>query len=193
MTGAAVLLGAWLAPRIGFHSRLLDRDWPRLTLDVRVALIPGVLAGTLIISGDLILSPFLGEQWAQAQAQESRTLAVTAAGMLYGGINEELQMRWGLVSLCTYAGWKAFSRRTRPPTPIVLGSIALAALIFGVLHLGAVAAVVELTAPIVARTIALNAVAGIIFGLLFARRSIEAAMISHAVAHLTMTALAALL
>jgi hypothetical protein len=189
-----VLLGAWAAPRVGFTSRLLERDRTSLRRDVLVALLPGILAGVWIVVGDLVTAPFLGADWAQSAAFGPRSVGVTVAGMLYGGITEELMLRWGAMSGLAYAGWRLFARRSiRPPAVIVVAAIVLSAVLFGVLHLGAVAAVVPLTPLIVARTIALNAVAGIIFGTLFARRSLEAAMVAHAASHVTVTALSLLL
>ncbi len=45
LMAGGVLLGAWAAPRVGFSSRLLDRDWSALQRDGVVALLPGLLAG----------------------------------------------------------------------------------------------------------------------------------------------------
>ena len=61
-----VLLGAWAAPRVGFTSRLLERDRTALRRDVLVALLPGILAGVWIVVGDLVTAPFLGADWAEA-------------------------------------------------------------------------------------------------------------------------------
>jgi membrane protease YdiL (CAAX protease family) len=46
---------------------------------------------------------------------------------------------------------------------------------------------------VIARTIAGNALFGIVFGWLFWRRSLEAAMIAHATGHLTLTIIIALI
>jgi membrane protease YdiL (CAAX protease family) len=72
-------------------------------------------------------------------------------------------------------------------------AISLAAILFGVGHLGAAATVYELTPFVIARTIAGNALFGIVFGWLFWRRSLEAAMIAHATGHLTLTIIIALI
>ncbi len=193
LTVVAVLVGAWAAPRVGFCSRLVDRDWIHLKHDVWASLAAGVLAGALIVGGDLLLSPLLGSEWARAEAEHPRTLLITAAGVLYGGLTEELMLRWGVMSALTYLIWIAFSRGTeRPPKWSVHSAIVLAAVLFGVLHLGAVAATVSLTPLIIARTVVLNAIAGVFFGLLFAVRSLEAAMVAHAMAHVTITAVALL-
>ncbi|HLL45691.1 MAG TPA: CPBP family glutamic-type intramembrane protease, partial [Longimicrobiaceae bacterium] len=117
-----------------------------------------------------------------------RTLAVTLAGMLYGGITEELMMRWGVMSLLAWAGWRLFQRGRGEPGPAVMwAAILAAALLFGAGHLGAVSAIAPLTVAVVARTVALNALAGVAFGWLFWRRSLEAAMLAHMTGHVVLT------
>ena len=65
-------------------------------------------------------------------------------------------------------------------------AILVSAVLFGVGHLPAAAMVgMPLTAPVIARVVTLNAFAGIVFGWLFWRRSLEAAMLAHAVTHLS--------
>jgi membrane protease YdiL (CAAX protease family) len=63
-------------------------------------------------------------------------------------------------------------------------AILLSALLFGLGHLPVVSALVPLTPVIVLRTVVLNAVGGLLFGWLFWRRSLEAAMLAHASANL---------
>jgi hypothetical protein len=108
--------------------------------------------------------------------------------MLYGGLTEELMMRWGLLSLLAWIGWRALQRGRGEPRSAIMGSaIVVAAVLFGVGHLGAVAAQLPLTTPLILRTVALNAVGGIVFGWLFWRRSLEAAMVAHATGHVVFT------
>jgi hypothetical protein len=58
-----------------------------------------------------------------------------------------------------------------------------AAVLFGLGHLPAVAAIAPLTSMLVVRTVLLNALAGVVFGWFFWRRSLESAMLAHASAH----------
>lgn len=117
-------------------------------------------------------------------------MLTTLSGLLYGGIAEELQMRWGLVSLVTLGLWKLLARRAPvPPATLTWLAVALIAVLFGVAHLGAAAAIVSLTPLIVARTVVINALAGVVFGWLFTRRSLESAMVAHAASHVAITAL----
>ena len=71
-----------------------------------------------------------------------------------------------------------------------MGAIILAALLFGVGHLPATALIVPLTPVVIARAIVLNGIGGLLFGWLYWRRSLEAAMIAHATFHVVATIVA---
>ena len=105
-------------------------------------------------------------------------------GMLYGGITEELLLRWGFMSFLVWLGWLILRRfSSRPPAGVVWVAIAISAILFGIGHLPALAAMVPLTTIIVLRTVLLNAIGGVIFGWLYWRYSLEAAVVAHAFTH----------
>ena len=151
------------------------------------------MAGVLIIAGDAVTLPFLGAEGARLAVTEERTLLLTLTGVLYGGITEEIAVRWGLMSLLAWSLWRITNRSASRPSPLVMWiAIVLAVAVFGALHLPAVAAVMPLTTAIILRTILLNSIGGVIYGLLFWRRSLESAMVAHAATHLMMTFVALL-
>ncbi|PYE50450.1 CPBP family intramembrane glutamic endopeptidase [Deinococcus yavapaiensis] len=191
LTALGVLAGAFAAHRVGFTSRIVERDVRALKRDVRSAVLPGLLTGAIVVGLDVLTAPLMGEAWTNAVADQQRTMLTTLSGLLYGGITEELQMRWGLVSLVTLGLWKLLARRTpRPPAKLTLLAVVLIAVLFGIGHLGAAAALVPLTPSIVARTVVINALAGVVFGWLFTRRSLESAMVAHALSHVAISVLA---
>ena len=111
-------------------------------------------------------------------------------GVLYGGLAEEVAMRWGLMSLVLWGISRVsrLSSRLSTDTPVASTTaawmaIVVAAIVFAAGHLPALAHSVELTGPIVARTLGLNLLAGIAYGWLFWRRSLESAMLAHAATH----------
>jgi hypothetical protein len=63
-------------------------------------------------------------------------------------------------------------------------AVVLAAALFAAAHLPVLAAQVKLTALVVARTLLINGVAVVLYGGLFWRRHLEAAMAAHAATHL---------
>ena len=120
------------------------------------------------------------------QAQPSVWQGLLAS--LYGGVDEEILLRLGVMTFLAWLGAKV--ARTRPgesPGPLVIWSAnILAALLFGVGHLPATAAIAPLSGLVVARAIVLNGLAGVAFGWLYWRRGILAAMASHFCADLVL-------
>jgi hypothetical protein len=185
----AVAAGVLLAPRVGLRAHLAARmgagEIPERSLrrEAPLALGLGLGAALVIVASDALLTPFVPGLEA-LQAQQEPLLARLAAGMLYGGIVEELLLRWGVMTAFVWIGWRLMQGgRGAPRAGLVLAAIAISALLFGALHLPALAGAISLTPLLIVRTIGLNAVGGIVFGWLYWRRSLEAAMLAHAATH----------
>jgi len=89
-----------------------------------------------------------------------------------------------------FIGWRLTGRRAdRPRSAVVWAAIVIAAVLFGLGHLPALAQSVSLTPALIARTVLLNAIAGLLFGWLYWRRSLEAAMVAHASFHVPLVVL----
>jgi hypothetical protein len=182
--------GAATAHRVGLHSHLAmgvtGGRWSAAFGEWRTGLAAGAATGAVILLLDAAWAPWLGESWAAARARSETagTLRGLLLGVFYGGLTEEVLLRWGLMSLATWLAWRVFQRGRGTPSPSTLwAAIIVAAAVFGASHLPAVAAMAELTPALAARTVLLNALAGVVFGWLFWRRSLEAAMLAHAGAH----------
>jgi hypothetical protein len=185
----AVAVGVLLAPRVGLRSHLAARmgagEPPARSLRSEAPLAIGLGLGValVIVAADALLTPFIPGLEA-LQAQQAPLLARLAAGMLYGGIVEELLLRWGVMTAFVWIGWRLMQGgHGTPQAGLVLAAIAISALLFGALHLPALAGAISLTPLLIVRTIGLNAVGGIAFGWLYWRRSLEAAMLAHAATH----------
>lgn len=103
----------------------------------------------------------------------------------YGAIGEEIQLRLFLVTLLAWLLVRGTRGRVAARPAIAIG-IVLAALAFGAGHLPAAAQLWPLDAIVVARTLLANGVAGLVFGFLYARHGLEAAMASHFFADLAL-------
>ena len=151
------------------------------------AIIFGLIFALVVLVLDMAFLPFMGEKFAVIEGQDPGLFGLLAnlvMGILYGGITEELLLRWGVMSLLVWLGWKLMGgSKDNPPGGLVWAAIFLSAVLFGVGHLPAMAAMVPLTTIIVVRTIFLNAIGGIVFGWLYWRYSLEAAMVAHAFFH----------
>lgn len=183
LVGVAALIGAALAQRVGLRSLAagtgLDPAWARvLALSAGLGLVLGLALAAL----DALLQPHLGDAWQRLVATRPTSASVLAGSMLYGGLAEEVMLRWGVMSLLA---WGLLSLLGAGRHALAMASaVVLAAGLFAAAHLPLLAAQVELTPLVVARTLLINGVAGVLYGGLFWRRHLEAAMAAHAATHL---------
>lgn len=99
----------------------------------------------------------------------------------YGGIAEELQLRLFLMTLIAWALLRIPQLRLSAGVAFAVANV-LAAIAFGAAHLPAAAQLFTLTAGVVAYIVSANAAAGLVFGALYARHGLEAAMAAHFIA-----------
>ena len=192
------VIGALTAPRVDLRSNLFagatntGPDWTALreSLPRAVGLGVGLFLLTAVL--DLAFTPFITIDAGPATtAAESLRALYSSVPMrlLYGGITEEILLRWGLMAPVAWLGWRV---RGRPEAG--LGSatmwvaIVVSAVLFGVGHLPALASAYGLTPLLVVRTVLLNAIVGLAFGWLFWRDSLETAMVAHATFHVALVA-----
>lgn len=184
------LAGAAAAHRAGLRSYLAGTAVlpppPRLGRQLLLAALGGAGLGLLLAVADRAAAPLLGAEWqAFLESANARPVAPDLlTGVLYGGLAEEVMLRWGVMSLLL-AGLLTLGGPAVPGSaPVRTGlAIALAALAFAAAHLPALAMAVPLTGEVVLRTLALNTAAGLLYGWLFWRQGLEAAMAAHAGSH----------
>lgn len=181
----SVWLGVLLAPKVGlsapsFEAAATNRS---VAAALRPQLLPGLLGGLL---GGLGLFAI----WAYASPAEIADVeqpftVPLLTRVLYGGITEELLLRWGLMTVLAWIAWRLLQSRAGTPQAVHIWlAIVVSALLFGAGHLPAAAAQVgALTANVATFVVGANAVFGILFGYLFWRYGLEAAIIAHASAH----------
>jgi hypothetical protein len=183
-------LGAWAAPRCGY--RAWQGDAPARG---RVAVAAVGFALGLAIAGfdHLARGAWQAEPGRAPSLVEGWSAAGLAVGVLYGGVVEEVIARWGLMSLAVLALWRLGWRTAgAPPAAAVVAGNLVAALAFAAAHLPVLfAGGAEPTMPLLVRTLALNALAGLAFGWIFARRDLVDAIAAHAAAHGGFAAVAA--
>ncbi|MFC7081345.1 CPBP family intramembrane glutamic endopeptidase [Halorussus caseinilyticus] len=207
LLAVATLVGVLLAPRVGLRSHVEARvrGGPPVSTalrpELRRAVGVGAAAFFATIALDALFAPFTAADLAAATpAPDAGTLSALLASLpvrlLYGGVTEEILLRWGLLTLFAWTIHAVRARVGDERATLARSSawtaILLSAVLFGVGHLPALATVTEPTTELVVRTVALNAVAGIGFGWLYWRDSLEAAMVSHATFHVVLVGLSAL-
>ncbi|WP_152039461.1 CPBP family intramembrane glutamic endopeptidase [Salinigranum salinum] len=201
-----VTLGTLTAPKINLHSHVFswatrdDFQWETFRTSVPQAVGVGVSLFIVATLLDVVFTQFVAIETATAlsDAESLRALAESIPiRLFYGGITEELLIRWGLMAPIAWVIWRVQSRNTtgsNPPTETTMwAALVLSSVLFGVGHLPAAAATSSLTLPYVVRIVSLNAVVGIGFGWLYWHRSLETAMIAHMMFHVTLVAFSATL
>ncbi|AUM01372.1 CPBP family intramembrane metalloprotease [Rhodocyclaceae bacterium] len=186
---AASAVGAALAHRVGLRSLLAGTAPARQPLRLWAASVGwGLFVGIAVQALDRLLSPAWSEGWrALVQAPPDLAGSRLVVGLLYGGLAEEVIARWGAMSLLAWALLRALGPAH---ARLALGlAVALSALVFGAAHLPVLAVQVELETTLVARTLLLNGLGGVVYGWLFCRHHLEAAMAAHAATHLALAAL----
>ncbi len=197
--------GLFFASRVGLGMPILEAATRNESITEKVrAILPlsillGVI-GTLILLGleFFYFQPaMLKEIGEAANALNLRTSQPAAwKGFLasfYGGIAEEILLRLFVMSFLVWLG-RFVSKTTegKPTAAVIWIANILAAVLFGLGHLPAIAPLVPLTPLVIAREVVLNGLLGIGFGWLYWKRGLEAAMISHFSADLVLHVLLAL-
>ncbi|GAF65478.1 hypothetical protein BTS2_2376 [Bacillus sp. TS-2] len=185
-------IGHFLAEKTGFYSFIYEKDrygkplLSRLRSILKVSVSLGVIGGVFIIVVDNLFKPFLPEVLYTSSAGATFGFFDLATRFLYGGIAEELMLRFGMMTLLVFITWKILQRNQPLPSPVVVWSgIILSAFLFGLGHYGATIMMTDMTPLLFARMILLNGIGGIIYGWLYWRRGLEAAMIAHMATHAT--------
>lgn len=192
LLAVAIAIGMVVSERIGLRMPLI-RAWAtgeRLP-NAKVILLPGILVGAAIgailvgIEAMFFLRHLPSSMHPQFEIPLWKRLL---AGVLYGGITEELLMRLFLLSTVAWLlgrWWK--TAEAIPTRGAFWAAIILTAVLFGLGHLPATAAIGgSLTQALIVRALVLNGVAGVVFGYLYWRYGLEAAMAGHMGAHLMM-------
>jgi membrane protease YdiL (CAAX protease family) len=185
LVAGAAALGLWLGPRVGLGAPLL-LQWlsgePAAADRARAMVLPSALVGIATGAVVLLLDVFVFAPYLPGDLTAGGTQSTTwwqgLLASLYGGLVEEILLRLGLMTLLVWLGAR-LTRATRPTDAVYWAGTLLAALLFGLGHLPATAALVPLTPLVVARALALNGIAGAVFGWLYWRQGLSAAILAH--------------
>lgn len=141
-------------------------------------MVPGVVAGLLIIGVVLLFRQLIPNELAMLGKDTDLT---PVARFMYGGITEEILVRFGLMTLFVWL----LNKVSRSLSGAVYWiAIVGAALLFGAGHLPAMRLMVaQPSAMLVSYIMLANTLAGIVFGWVYWRHGLVFAMIAHATAH----------
>jgi membrane protease YdiL (CAAX protease family) len=144
----------------------------------------GAVAGIFIVIVFKSFQPFLPAALTDLSSQHNLNIITK---LLYGGVAEELMMRYGLMTLIT---WIIFKISKKLNDTVYWIGILIAAVVFALGHLPIVFQMVQSPDSIVFAYIIIgNSIGGLIFGYLYWKKGLESAIIAHAFTHVTMIGL----
>lgn len=193
LSAVAIAIGLGLGPRIGLDAALI-RGWlagdGKLRQRLRIILPPALIVGAAGGLTLLLAVPRLGEWLTPELGRDPNTGVLPVAPMatwklalaaIAAGITEELQFRFGLLTLFAWALTR-LTGKARPGVIELWTANVLAVVPFALAHVpNAMALGLSVTPGLLAIIFASNGFAGLFFGWLYWRFGIESAMIAHTV------------
>ena len=189
----AAIIGVAFASRVGLHAPAVEafasgeRFLSKLKPQVVPGILAGVAAGAVIVLAWVITKPYLTEEFV-SRAEAFNKLMPAVTRFLYGGLTEEVLLRWGLMTLLVWLPWRLIQKgEGKPKRAIVASGIFVSAIVFGIGHLPIASALSGgLTLPLVIYVITANSVFGIFAGFLYWKKGFESAIIAHIVTHVVL-------
>jgi len=178
--------GSRVAGQVGLQAPMVQAlvDGRSLLEALRPQLRPGLTGGLI---GALILisaQAFVPGQLDQSTSLQPFPLLVK---LTYGGVTEEILLRWGVMSFFAWIMWRFLQKKSGVPAEaLIIVAILLSALLFALGHLPAASLIAgePLTAASILYVIIFNSLFGLVAGYLFWRYGLESAMLAHIGAHL---------
>ncbi|WP_146811324.1 CPBP family intramembrane glutamic endopeptidase [Aneurinibacillus danicus] len=172
MASIATIVGSWASPKVGLNKPFI---YNRKSIAVAVAI--GLLSASFIaIPEKLVFTEALG-----LEEKFEFSWLYFLGSVLYGGIIEEVLLRFGLMSLIIWIASKI--TKSVNNNGIYIAGIVIAALLFAAGHLPATAQMLGLSPVSVIRTLLLNFLPGIGFGYLYWKHGLAYAMLGHISTH----------
>ena len=190
LLSVAVFVGVALASRVGLYSPAAEAAAGRgnissaLKPQIAPGLTGGLVGGGAILSTWLLWKPFLPVEFVTRAEGLNKSLPFLTR-LLYGGITEELLLRWGVMTLLVWLAWRLLQKGQGEPRVIFFViAIMISSVVFGLGHLPLASALgVDFTVAIVSYVVVANSVFGLIAGYLYWKKGLEAAMIAHMLTH----------
>ncbi|HQZ98300.1 MAG TPA: CPBP family intramembrane metalloprotease [Pyrinomonadaceae bacterium] len=180
----AVLVGIGLAPKVGLSAPVAEslaknENWfPALKPQIVPGIIGGVISGLAIVVTAALLKPLLPAEAVVLIGKFGNVLPLPTR-FLYGGVTEELLLRWGLMTLLAWLAWRLFQKgQGSPRSSCFVAAILVSSLIFGIGHLPVAFLLFPHPTPtLILFVLTANSTFGLIAGYLYWKKGLESAMI----------------
>ncbi len=190
LVAVATLVGVLLAEKVrlsapGFEAVARGASFfAALGTQIISGLAGGLIGAAAVVLSWVLTRPALPAEFV-ARAEQFNRLMPIPTRLLYGGVTEEVLLRWGLLTLLAWAAWRGLQRgQGKPRTSYLVGAIVISSIVFGLGHLPiAVGLGFRITLPIGLYIVTANSMFGLIAGYLYWRKGLEAAIIAHMITH----------
>ncbi|MEE9378711.1 MAG: CPBP family intramembrane glutamic endopeptidase [Candidatus Lokiarchaeia archaeon] len=181
----SIIIGVFTFKRVDLSVPTIEnyikkKPWKLvLKKQIKFGVIYGIISGGLIVLLSFIFLPFLPEKF--IELQEKFKLSIITR-FLYGGITEEILVRFGALSFIAWISYKIIGKKI---DTIYWIAILLTSIIFGLGHFPIVFNMIENPPTLLLIYILLgNGVGGVLFGWLYWKKGLESAIIAHITTHL---------
>ncbi len=189
----AVLVGVMLASKVGLSSPVAEAaasggdSVSALKPQIVPGIVGGLAGGFSLVLIATALKPFFSPEVLARLGAFGKILPLPTR-LLYGGIIEELLLRWGLMTLLVWAAWRLLQKgQGRPKPAFFVGAILISSVVFAIGHLPvAFMLFPRMTLALTLFVIVGNSAFGLIAGYLYWKKGLESAMIAHALTHIVM-------
>lgn len=183
----AVVLGTILYQKVNLSVPIIEK-WigikkePLNVVEIlKSGAIGGIIAGVVVVLVVLLFKPMMLAEYETLSQSVQPTLATR---FLYGGITEEIFLRFGLMTLIVWISSKVF-KGTKPVVYWI--GIVIAALLFAIGHFPVVFNSIEEPSIITLSYVLIgNTIGGLIFGWLYWKKGLESAFIAHMFTHVVL-------
>lgn len=185
----SVLGGTLLYDKMGFSvpllTGILDSNWSKVDAGSRIksGILFGILTGFLTSGTGLLFQSYIPKEFTEI----SERIELTAfARLAYGGITEELMIRYGFMTFIVWLVSKIFGKLNNQT--YIIG-IAVSTILFAIGHFPVVFSAVPDPSFILFLYVFIgNSIAGVFFGWLYWKKGLEAAIVGHMFTHIVMMA-----
>ena len=193
LLAVAILVGVALASKVGLSSPVAEAAASggdvisAFKPQIAPGIIGGLAGGIAIVLIALAWKPFLPLEVTRLISEFGKFVPLPTR-LLYGGITEELLLRWGVMTLLVWGAWRLFQKGQDKPKPACfIGAIVISSVVFGIGHLPiAFMLFPEATLALTVFVIVGNSAFGLIAGYLYWKKGLESAMLAHMSAHVVM-------
>lgn len=183
----AVIIGTLLYNKVGFSvptiSSILKIEQPKIKFieQIKYGVLFGLVTGILTTLIGFIFKSSIPTELIDL---ENKIKITTIARFGYGGLTEELLMRFGFMTLIV---WLIFKITKNLGNFTYWTGIILASILFAIGHLPVVFSTIQNpTFSLITYILIGNSIAGFFFGWLYWKKGLEAAFIGHIFAHVAM-------